>query len=278
MSWTNGSWSQDDSIMSGYPYPNDSIYATIPFNIQEVYVPFIFDKPSYELYPYVFCYPIPFNIKQVYTSLFITQGVNFGYASPVIYDPPRLGAFASTSSLQDVTISPSVIELGDFTFDKSSISEVEIAPDCIFNPESTFPENCEVKYYDSDLLIISNWAEWKYVSSKFKWEWVDVNPVILFNSKSIVSNLKDALLTVYGNNDIVERDIKDKCKFFIDELTESSGTVYARLKTSDLLLTIDSNIINWIDVDTFWSMDDIQKRIYFGFPHACSLATYDIEN
>ena len=258
MSWTSGDWSQDDSVMFGYRYPNQSISATIPFDMSRVYIPFIVDDPEYELYPYVFDYPIPFNINEVYRAIYVNADVNFGYGSPIQYDPPRLGAFASTTALEDVAISISVVSLGNFAFDKSAVLNVTISPDCTFNPESTFPKTCEVHYYDADIFIRSIWSEWKYVD--YTWQWVDVDPIILINNEDISTVLYQDI-TVRGNGSKQTRDVSSKTSI---ELDGEQYTVSSSLTTSDDELTITSNSLNWTKVYTDWIFD----TNYFGFPHA----------
>ena len=270
MSWTNGAFSQDDSIMNGYPYPNQAVSATIPFDMEQLYIAFIFD-PEGVLYPRPTTYPIPFDIRQVYTKLFVNPDVNFGYASPITFDPPRLGAFASTTNLETVNISASVISLGKYTFDKSGVSTVTIAPDCYFYVESTFPKNCEVSYYTTTLVLRSVFAKWEYIPELFKYDWVEADPIVLFNTNDIASYC-NVWAHIEDGKEYV-RDITEKCSF---NTGEEEGTIHrctSSLTTCDEELTITSNGVNWTEVQTDWIMEGTE---YSGFPHAYGAQIFEL--
>jgi len=59
-----------------------------------------------------------------------------------------LGAFAHTKNITEIRIPVNVTDISDNSFQNSGLKKVYIHKDCLYNPQTTFPKNCEIIYYD----------------------------------------------------------------------------------------------------------------------------------
>ena len=62
-------------------------------------------------------------------------------------EPEIMGAFENASKLVKIVIPESVKKIGNKSFSITSLTTVKIASDCEYS-ESSFPENCEIKFYE----------------------------------------------------------------------------------------------------------------------------------
>lgn len=59
----------------------------------------------------------------------------------------EMGAFRKCSNFSKIVIPVTTKSLGDYSFDLTALTEVQIASDCTYYP-TTFPEECEVTFYE----------------------------------------------------------------------------------------------------------------------------------
>lgn len=84
-------------------------------------------------YPYVFWFPT--NTPDVTHSFY--------------YNYTPMGAFVGCPNITKVSVAKSVKRIGEIAFRDTSITSVKIAQDCLYIPETTFPEDCEVTFYNN---------------------------------------------------------------------------------------------------------------------------------
>lgn len=142
-SWTEGVWSQDDTVREGYPYITNThnTYVMDFVNVDPYWdftQEFPTPKPQYIL--------PPLNFDDVYV-VFAQNTNNMGFPYPVglktFYND---GAFKGCTNLTQIKIPPTVKSIGYYTFTDTSLTSVTIAPDCMFY-ENTFPQGCAVNFY-----------------------------------------------------------------------------------------------------------------------------------
>jgi len=169
MAWTDTYWEQDNDKNNGFPIPIelilpedftfDSIYtpwitngeenpyiisSISDFTFDSIYTPWITNG---EENPYIISSISDFTFDLIYTpwSFDSTEEFNSGY--PYMQKYPYLGAFANCRNLKEIVIPKTVKKLGQHTFRGTSLTQVTIASDCEYGPE-TFPPNCIIKFYN----------------------------------------------------------------------------------------------------------------------------------
>lgn len=60
-------------------------------------------------------------------------------------DPEPMGAFKDCSNLQTVSIPFSVNLIGSYAFWNTALTEVSLSRDCLYDSNTSFPEDCKVE-------------------------------------------------------------------------------------------------------------------------------------
>lgn len=150
--WTEGVWSQDDSVQYGLPIVADAgAYVPIDFSNFEPYWDYTKELPV----PKGTTFPPALDFNDV-NLLFQTNNHNMGLPYFVsiksMYD---FGAFSGCSNLTSVKIPVSVTNIGYYTFNNTGLTSVTIPPDCLFYA-NTFPQGCSVSFYTASIDHIEN--------------------------------------------------------------------------------------------------------------------------
>lgn len=146
MSWYGQHWKYVDGKRTTIPLNQDYL----EYDWNEVYYLFTTDNNTTTGYPRTAKLE-KFKLKDVYSGWYIEVPEAQGILEPVEV-PYVLGAFAYTTDIESVTIPNSVTDLWKFTFINSSVESVTLSPDCRYY-DYTFPENCNLDYYDFDIII-----------------------------------------------------------------------------------------------------------------------------
>lgn len=145
MSWTEGSWSQNDSYYEGLPYITSTRYSAEP-DMSNVKFIWSIISGVYESLPYITAsgvagVPDMTNVKFIWVT---TQNNNFNL--PYISYMENIGAFTNCTDLTSITIPASVKYIDYYTFWNTGLTQVTIASDCVYYPTS-FPSGCTVNFY-----------------------------------------------------------------------------------------------------------------------------------
>ena len=103
----------------------------------------------------------PYDVKTSATKDYHTPCFDFPFPAPMWYvstnpndvktavtkNYEEMGAFRKCSNFSKIVIPVTTKSLGDYSFDLTALTEVQIASDCTYYP-TTFPEECEVTFYE----------------------------------------------------------------------------------------------------------------------------------
>lgn len=138
-SWQSENWYYIGDNLT--PIPRTTDY--IEYDVNKIYSLFIVDGIHI---PYPSTSVIQeYDLAKVYTGWYFNQPES-NYLITPFNTPSVLGAFAY-SNIQDLNVPVSVSKLGEFSFLKSNLMHIKIAPDCQYY-DTTFPEGVEIEYWD----------------------------------------------------------------------------------------------------------------------------------
>lgn len=233
-SWTNGYWSQNDDQCYGLPYTNTSGMIAHEPDFHTGYT-------FYWYYPQASGYmPLPKSDTWVNEPDISWVKMIFGnnaqcYGLPVCLYPPvplNNGSFKNCTNLTTIKIPPSVTFIDYYTFTGSSLTSVQLAPDCRFY-ENTFPPGCTVSYYPATIDRIEVYG----VPQNSITFVVDDNPLAILMHPECSVYIK-----VTGDGKTVERPLRDFVVSNVDtsqEATEQTGTI--SFKSCDGSVTVSKN-------------------------------------
>lgn len=117
-----------------YPYPAVMWYVTPDGN----------DIKTARTKDYHICLEHPFPYILWYVKGPTDPDVTHDY----FFEYGKMGAFMGCENLETVKIPKSVKCIGEAGFMDTDITEVKIAVDCLYIPQTTFPEDCDITFYD----------------------------------------------------------------------------------------------------------------------------------
>ena len=85
-----------------------------------------------------FIYITPWHEDDMYAGQYLPENHE---------EPKIIGAFENAEKLKKIVIPESVKKIGENSFSGTALESVKIASDCEYS-ESSFPENCEIGFYE----------------------------------------------------------------------------------------------------------------------------------
>lgn len=214
-SWTNGYWSQDDSIFYGLPLTNTSGMAPHEPDFSSGYY-------FYWYYPQASDYlPLPKSVmwiddvdiswlKLMFSNNDKAYGLPIPSTSPTPIDN---GSFKGCTGLTSIKIPATVKFIDYYSFNNTGLQSVQIAPDCRYY-NNTFPQGCAVTHYPATIDRI----ELNEEVQDFIVCYIDQPVSAIFNLNRYIP-----VIRIVDGGKVVERYITDFTVSGLDTSQEAEG-------------------------------------------------------
>lgn len=214
-SWTNGYWSQDDSIFYGLPLTNTSGMAPHePDFSSGYYFYWYYPEESGHL-------PIPKSVTWIndvdiswLKLVFSNNDKAYGLPIPTFSPTPiNNGSFKGCSNLSTIKIPATVKFIDYYSFNDTGLQSVQIAPDCRYY-NNTFPHGCTVTHYPATIDRIELNGE----AQDFIVCYIDQPVSAIFNINRYIP-----VIRIVDGGKVVERYITDFTVSGLDTSQEAEG-------------------------------------------------------
>lgn len=214
-SWTNGYWSQDDSIFYGLPLTNTSGMTPHEPDFSSGYY-------FYWYYPEESDYlPLPKSVTWIddvdiswLKLMFSNNDKAYGLPIPSTSPTPiNNGSFKGCTGLTSIKIPATVKFIDYYSFNNTGLQSVQIAPDCMYY-NNTFPQGCTVTHYPATIDRI----ELNGDAQDFIVCYIDQPVSAIFNLNRYIP-----VIRIVDGGKVVERYITDFTVSGLDTSQEAEG-------------------------------------------------------